>query len=195
MIIAGIESVEAASNIGNMMFSFSLIFCGVLASPDVFPRFWIFMYRVSPFTYIVDGLLSVGIANTVVECADVEYLHFDPPSGQTCSQYLANYIDGVGGYLTAATENATSDCSFCTVDDTNTFLSSFGANYTHRWRNFGFIFVYLIFNIFAAVGLYWLARVPKGKREENETQEEIAEEQTRRASMASHPGKSKTVQS
>jgi flagellar biosynthesis/type III secretory pathway M-ring protein FliF/YscJ len=35
-----------------------------------------------------------------------------------------------------------------------------------RWRNFGLLWVYVVFNIFAAVFFYWLARVPKNKGKE-----------------------------
>lgn len=141
------------------------------------------MYRVSPFTYIVDGLLSVGLANTYVTCADNELLTFDPPSNETCSTYLSTYIDIAGGYLTEATLDATSNCEYCTVYETNVFLENLSSSYSHRWRNFGIIFAFVAFNIAAAIFLYWLARVPKGKREEKESPEE-AEENKRRASLA-----------
>ncbi|KAG9246527.1 AtrD, ABC-transporter [Calycina marina] len=167
-LIAGIDTPETASNIGNLMFSLCLIFCGVLASPSVFPKFWIFMYRVSPYTYLVDGLLSVGIGNALVQCTDVELLSFNPTAGDTCGTYMDDYINlyGGGGYLQDV--NATSDCKFCTLSDTNSFLASLSSSYGHRWRNFGILFAFVAVNIVAAVFLYWLARVPKNKKIENE---------------------------
>jgi len=45
MMIAGIADAETGGNLANLLFSLSLIFCGVLASPTSLPRFWIFMYR------------------------------------------------------------------------------------------------------------------------------------------------------
>lgn len=166
MVIAGIEMAETAGNLANLLFSLTLIFCGVLAGPQTLPGFWIFMYRVSPFTYIVDGILSVGLANTKLTCASIEYLHFDPPSGQTCAQYMSSYISLAGGYL--LDENATSDCSYCTVADTNVYLKSLNSSYSHRWRNFGILWAYIVFNVVAAIFLYWLARVPKNKKKEKE---------------------------
>lgn len=166
LIIAALDSAETAGNIGNLMFSLCLIFCGVLASPSVFPRFWIFMYRVSPFTYIVDGLLSVGIANTRVVCAPQELLNFNPPSNESCGTYMADYISEAGGYLT--NPQATTNCEFCTVEYTNVFLEQLSSSYSHRWRNFGIIFAFVVFNIFGAVFFYWLARVPKGKSMETD---------------------------
>jgi len=161
MIIAGVESAETGGNIAQLLFSLTLIFNGVLASPSTLPGFWIFMYRVSPFTYLVDGMLSTGLANTNVQCADIEYLTFNPAPGMNCSAYLEPYIATAGGYLTNATKGATSNCQFCTVSDTNIFLASLNSYYSHRWRNFGFMWVYIGFNIAGAVFLYWLVRVPK----------------------------------
>ena len=159
-IIAGIETAETGGNVANMLFSFCLIFCGVLASPDVFPRFWIFIYRLSPFTYIVSGMLSVGVANTRIVCSDIEILKFLPgPNATTCGEWMKDWIDTAGGYL--IDPNATGECEFCTVAETNVFLKQLGIEYSTRWRNWGFLVVYIVFNIFAALGLYWLARVPK----------------------------------
>jgi len=166
LVVAGIESPETAGNVANILFSLSLIFCGVLASPTVLPGFWIFMYRVSPFTYLVSGMMSTGLANTKVVCASIEYLHFNPPSGETCLTYLAPYISLAGGYLEYP--NATTDCSFCTVEDTNVFLARVNSFYDQRWRNFGLMWVYIIFNIFGAVGMYWLVRVPKKEQVKKE---------------------------
>lgn len=164
MVIAAIETAETGGNIANLLFSLTLVFCGVLASPGVFPHFWIFMYRVSPFTYLVDGMLSVALANTAVVCAANEFNHFKAPIGQTCAQYMNEYINvmGVGGYL--EDPNAVGNCSYCALDSTNQFLTRISSSYTHRWRNFGIMWAFIIFNVFMAVFLYWLARVPKNKQ-------------------------------
>lgn len=124
--------------------------------------FWVFMYRVSPFTYIISSLLSVGIAHAPVECTSAELTVFDPPADSTCAAYLEPYMSLAGGKL--LNEDATSGCQYCTLDNTDTFLTSFKADYSERWRNVGIICVYLVFNIAAAVFLYWLARVPRGEK-------------------------------
>ncbi|KAF2791984.1 putative multidrug resistance ABC transporter [Melanomma pulvis-pyrius CBS 109.77] len=165
MMVAAFESAENAGNLGNLFFSLCLVFCGVLATPSQLPGFWIFMYRVSPFTYLIGGMLSVGVANTKVTCAPNEYLQFDPLNG-TCGEYLAGYKALMGGYI--EDEEATSNCNFCPISDTNVFLKSVTANYSDVWRNFGIMWVYIIFNIFAACFLYWLVRVPRVKKEKAE---------------------------
>ena len=177
MVVAGIETAETAGNIAQLLFSLTLIFCGVLAGPKALPGFWIFMYRLSPFTYLVDGMLSTGLANTNIVCSAIELSHFNPPSGQTCGQYLHSYISSAGGYI----ENpaATTNCSFCAASDTNTYLEGVSSSYANRWRNFGIMWAFILFNVCGAVFFYWLARVPKNKREEREKKEEAELVRTR----------------
>ncbi|KAJ9635209.1 Multidrug resistance protein [Coniosporium tulheliwenetii] len=144
MVIAGIETAETGGNLANLAFSLCLVFCGVLASPESLPGFWIFMYRVSPFTYLVSAMLSTAVADTNVVCAANELLRFQPPSGQTCAQYLAPYISAAGGYL--QNPDATADCNFCALSSTNTFLASVSSYYSEAWRNFGIMWAFIVFN-------------------------------------------------
>ncbi|OOF95383.1 hypothetical protein ASPCADRAFT_207854 [Aspergillus carbonarius ITEM 5010] len=162
MIIAGIELAETGGNIANLVFSLCLIFCGVLATPSQLPGFWIFMYRVSPFTYLVSGMLSTGVSGTTAVCETSEYLHFSPPAGSTCQSYMADYINTYGGYL--EDPSATSNCSFCSISSTDAYLAQVSSYFSDAWRNFGLMWVYIVFNIFAAVFIYWLARVPKSQK-------------------------------
>ena len=162
MIIAGMADAETGGNIANVLFSLSLLFCGVLRGPTALPGFWIFMYYVSPFTYLVEGFLTTGVANAPVTCAANEYLIFTPPAGMSCGVYMADYIKSAGGYLENAA--ATDNCSFCSIADTNTFLAAISQSPAHMWRDFGIMWAYIIFNICAALLLYWLARVPKGNQ-------------------------------
>ncbi|PWY89089.1 hypothetical protein BO70DRAFT_330889 [Aspergillus heteromorphus CBS 117.55] len=161
MVIAGIESPETGSNIAQLMFSFCLIFNGVLATPATLPRFWIFMYRASPFTYLVASVLSVGIANNAVECSDIELLHIPPPANETCASYLDTYVRTFQASL--LNPDASADCQVCTFSTTNQYLTAMSMNYSDLWRNVGILFVYIVFNAVAAVFLYWLIRVPKKK--------------------------------
>jgi ATP-binding cassette subfamily G (WHITE) protein 2 (PDR) len=118
------------------------------------------MYRVSPFTYLVSAVLSVGLSGTSVDCSSTELLTLSPPSaGMTCETFLGPYLQIAGGYVT--NPNATTNCQLCTVSTTDSFLAALSIFYSDRWRNIGILFAFVGFNIFAAVFLYWLARVPK----------------------------------
>ncbi|OQD77479.1 hypothetical protein PENDEC_c002G04133 [Penicillium decumbens] len=162
MVIAGVETAETGGNIANLLFALLLLFCGVVATPDDMPGFWIFMYRVSPFTYLVSGMLSTAVSGTDVTCSTDEILTFNPPGSQTCYEYLNAYAERTGGYI--QNPNATSSCSYCSMSSTDTFLAQVDSYYSDAWRNFGIMWAYLVFNIVAALGIYWWARVPKGSK-------------------------------
>lgn len=102
------------------------------------------------------------MANAPAECSSIEYSVVDPPSGQTCAQYFQDYIGFAGGAL--QNPNATSECQFCQITETNTFLTQVSSSYDHRYRNTGLLWVYIVFNAAGALFFYWLARVPKGTR-------------------------------
>ncbi|KAI2776680.1 ABC-2 type transporter-domain-containing protein [Daldinia loculata] len=159
MVIAGVETAEVGAVIGLLLFAMSLIFSGVMVPRSSLPGFWIFMYRVSPFTYIISAMLAVGVANHEVRCSTLELLHFQPPKGETCGQYIDPYNQVAFGAV--YNPEATSNCNFCSLANTDTFLASVDSFYADRWRNLGLIWVYIVFNVAAALLLYWLARVPK----------------------------------
>ena len=147
MIIAGITDAEAGSNLANLLFSLCLIFCGVLQPPAGLPGFWIFMYRVSPFTYLVEGMLSTAVANQRVHCADNEYVSFDPPTDLTCLQYMQLYLSKAQtGYL--RNPQAMDRCEFCTYNSTNVFLEHVSASYGNVWEGFRHL-----------VGVYYIQRL------------------------------------
>ncbi|KAI3225108.1 hypothetical protein DTO012A9_4126 [Penicillium roqueforti] len=159
MMIAGIEEPDTGSNIAQFMFSLCLIFNGVLAKSSDMPRFWIFMNRVSPFTYFVSSVLSTGLTGTSVECSSIEWLTISPPDGQTCGHYLDPYIKAMHGTL--RNPGASKDCQICPMSSTDQFLESLNMPYSDVGRNIGLLFVYVGFNIVAALFLYWVFRVPK----------------------------------
>ncbi|KAK1634653.1 P-loop containing nucleoside triphosphate hydrolase protein [Colletotrichum phormii] len=141
----------------------------ILAGPNDLPGFWIFMYRVNPFTYVVEGFLGTSLANAAVHCASNEFVSFAAPSGQTCGQYMSDYISAAGGYLSNPDAvNGAEECQYCAVSDTNTFLKGINVDFDHRWRNFGLMWAYCIFNIVVAALVYWLVRMPKNKKVKKE---------------------------
>ncbi|OBR03062.1 ABC-2 type transporter [Colletotrichum higginsianum IMI 349063] len=163
MIAAALDLADQAAGIGNLFFVIMFIFNGILATP---PTFWTWVYRVNPITYLVEGLLGTGLANAGIHCADNEFLHMNPPPGQTCGQYLQTYISQAGGYL--ADPAATADCRYCTTSNTNEVLAGVRVRFDNRWRDLGILFMYVFFNAVAAFALYW-TRVPKPRRDEDGT--------------------------
>ncbi|KAL3421387.1 ABC transporter CDR4-like protein 3 [Phlyctema vagabunda] len=159
MIVAGMDQAAEGANIANLLFSLSLIFCGVLASKESLPGFWIFMYRVSPFTYLVGGMLSTAVANTDVICAGNEYLTMQPVPGTFCGDYLRSFIESSQGYVSNG--NSTSDCMYCPTSTTNEYLATISIRWSEAWRNLCLIWVYIVVNVIGALAIYWLVRMPK----------------------------------
>ncbi|KAH7390477.1 putative ABC multidrug transporter [Pyrenochaeta sp. MPI-SDFR-AT-0127] len=164
MLIAGIDSEEIASSIATLLGILMYAFCGILSGPTSLPRFWIFMYRVNPFTYLVSSLLSTTLGGAPVHCAANEFQTFVAPENRTCGEYLQEYISLAGGYVNDATASGPELCQYCRMSNTNDFLSGVGIDNANRWRDWAILSVYIVFNIGAAISLYWLVRVPKGKK-------------------------------
>jgi ABC-type multidrug transport system permease subunit len=110
----------------------SILFNGVLQTPGNLPGFWLFMYRVSPFTYWVGGMVAVMLAGRPVECASREVSILDPLSGQTCGQYLGPYAQAAGG--TIQNPNDTDTCRYCSLSNADQFLAGSNIYYSERWR-------------------------------------------------------------
>lgn len=159
MVIAALPDVQTAGPIATLLFALSITFNGVLQPPSALPGFWIFMYRVSPLTYLVAGTVATGVGGSSVTCSQEELSIFNPPAGQTCGQYLMSYLSTAPGYLVQSTVDATSGCAYCQVSSADQFLAGSGIYYSQRWRNFGIGWAYIVFNIAAATLLYYTFRV------------------------------------
>ncbi|KAK7538868.1 ABC-2 type transporter [Phyllosticta citricarpa] len=155
--IAGLPDTETAGAIATTLFALMLTFNGVMQTPNALPGFWIFMYRVSPFTYWVAGIAATELHGRAVECSSVETSIFNPPSNMTCGQYMAPYLETAPGAL--QNPEAIADCRYCSLQNADQFLATSKIYWTDRWRNFGLGWIYIIFNIFAATFLYYIFRV------------------------------------
>jgi ABC-type multidrug transport system permease subunit len=159
MCIAALPDAQTAGAVVTLLFSMGLVFCGVMQSPSALPGFWIFMYRVSPFTYWIAGIVSTQLHGREVTCSASETSVFDPPSGQNCGDYLAPYLKMAPGQL--QNPNDTSRCRYCSLSNADQFMAGSNIFWSERWRNFGIVWAYVFFNFFIAVLTYYLFRVRK----------------------------------
>ena len=159
LLTVGMEHRETIVNIGSLLIYLLLIFCGVLVQYSELPKFWIFMYWMSPFTYLVRGMFTAGVAKKPVICSSIELLSFAVQGNTTCGRYLQDFVDYAGGKI--INPQSTNVCEYCPYADTDTLLRQFKIEYKDRWIDFGVMFFFIAFNIAAAFTVYWLARVPK----------------------------------
>lgn len=155
-----------------------------MQTPNALPGFWIFMYRVSPLTYLIAGMCGNALHGQEIQCSNAELSVFSPPQGMTCGQYLEDWLAVSPSQLLNPSAKANCEmCAFTTADQYmalsdickwRAFLAfcllSFrpsGSNtniehtsdYSQRWRNYGIGWAYIGFNIAGAVLLYYIFRV------------------------------------
>ncbi|OLN81927.1 ABC transporter CDR4-like protein 4 [Colletotrichum chlorophyti] len=159
MTIAAFPDAQTASGVVTLLVLMSLTFCGVMQSPSALPGFWTFMYRVSPFTYWVAAIAATQLHGRAVTCSESETSIFSPPANQTCGEYLADYLQTAPGQL--QNPDATDACRYCSLTNADQYLAGSNIVWDERWRNFGIVWAFIIFNIFVAVVSYYLVRVKK----------------------------------
>ncbi|PSR83352.1 ABC-2 type transporter [Coniella lustricola] len=164
MTVAAVPDATTAGAVVTLLFLLSIMFCGVLQTPVALPGFWIFMYRLSPFTYWISGMVSTMIHDRAVTCSSAETSTMNPPAGETCGAYFAAFLESPAAVGTLQNPNDTSACRYCSISSADTYLAGSNIYYSERWRNFGIMWAYVVFNIFVAVATYYLFRVRPAKR-------------------------------
>ena len=84
------------------------------------------MYYLTPFKYLLEGMLSLVIHDVPVNCADDELAQFRAPQGETCQSYAGPYTKQVGGYVT---ELGNGLCGFCQYANGDEYGASFNVYY------------------------------------------------------------------
>ncbi|KAH6717959.1 atrB, ABC transporter [Leptodontidium sp. MPI-SDFR-AT-0119] len=142
-------------------------FCGVLvpyAQIQAFWRYWI--YYLNPFNYLMGSLLVFTSFDAPIHCAEPEFARFDPPSGQTCQQYLTDYMMGLGSRTNLVNPNATQDCKVCQYRTGSDYLVTINLeDYYFGWRDSAIVAIF-VFSGYALVYLLMKLRTKKSKAAE-----------------------------
>lgn len=149
-------NAQTAAVLTTVLVSFVVAFNGVLQPLSQLPNFWHFMYRLSPYTYLMGGYVSNALHGTVVVCKPEEINVFQPPSGQTCLEYAGPFTR-IGG--TILNPDATSDCQYCRFANGDQYLATRNMDFNDHWRNLGIMVAYVAFNTGVAFLFFYLAKV------------------------------------
>ncbi|THX93928.1 ABC drug exporter AtrF [Aureobasidium pullulans] len=150
-----------ASLLVPMFFLFVVSFCGVVVPYVALPTFWkAWMYWLSPFKYLLEGLLALVTHGLPIECDSQELASFPAPPGQTCDAYAGPYAQQSGGYVIT---QANGLCGFCQYRDGDAFAASFNVYWTYVWRDYGIFWAYIIFNFAVVFVCSWLYLQGVGK--------------------------------
>jgi ATP-binding cassette subfamily G (WHITE) protein 2 (SNQ2) len=135
-----------ASLVNPLIIGVLVSFCGVLvpyAEIQAFWRYWI--YYLNPFNYLMGSLLTFTVFDAEVNCTDREFAIFDPPSGQTCASYLADFLAGRGSRTNLVNPEATSACRVCEYRRGSDYL--YGLNlkdYYYGWRDAAIVVIFAL---------------------------------------------------
>lgn len=78
---------------------------------------------------------------------------FNPPSGQSCIEYLGDYLRTVPGQL--MNPDAMRSCEYCPYSVADQFLVEREYRYDRRWMDFGVGWAFVGFNIGVAGLVYY----------------------------------------
>lgn len=154
-------NVQSAAVFVSFFYAFIVLFSGVVQPVALMPGFWTFMYKLSPYTYIIQNLVGSILHQRPVSCSAKEFSFFDPPSGQTCGEYMKDFIAKTHGYL--QDPQATTNCGYCLYTVADQYLLTVGIKYKYVWRNVGFFCAYVVFNMVACMILYRFIRLSNFK--------------------------------
>ncbi|GAM17381.1 hypothetical protein SAMD00019534_005560 [Acytostelium subglobosum LB1] len=158
MVAAICINIIMAKFIIPLLMVFLILFCGVMAPPDDLPTFWrSWMYHLDPVHYFVEGLVTNVLSHVTVTCTEEDLIKFNPPPGQTCGEYTAIFETYPHtGYIT--NQNQTSDCGYCLYSHGSEYYHQLGWSESHRWRNFGILGCFWIFNVLMLSVFIYMSR-------------------------------------
>ncbi|KAI9009602.1 ABC-2 type transporter-domain-containing protein [Gaertneriomyces semiglobifer] len=159
MVAAFSANIVQASIINPFLFSYLVLFCGVLIPPAALPGFLKWAYHSDAYRYLLEGFVTNVLHDVKVVCNSEDLIRFRPPPGQTCGEYLTPFLQYASGYV--ADPSATDMCGYCQYKNGDEYYAVFGWSFGNRWRNFGIFLCYWIFNIAVAVFFTYLFRKPK----------------------------------
>ncbi|KAM0670779.1 hypothetical protein ACQRIT_006673 [Beauveria bassiana] len=168
-IAAYAPNVVSATLVNPLIIGVLVSFCGVLvpyAQIQPFWRYWI--YYLNPFNYLMGSILTFTMWGQDVKCKESEFARFDPPSGQSCSQYLDSYLhsQGPGAVANLVNPDATSDCKVCTYTKAQDYLRTLNLNeYYYGWRDAAIV-VLLVFSSYILVYVLMKLRTKRSKQAE-----------------------------
>lgn len=101
------------------------------------------MYHLTPFTYLIEGLLVNSLGGVAIRCTPEQFNVLTPPSGVDCLTYLNPFTTTGTGYA----EVINGVCSYCAYSTGDQFFETLGMSYANRYRDVGFMWYVLFFTL------------------------------------------------
>ncbi|KAJ3127424.1 hypothetical protein HK100_009771 [Physocladia obscura] len=147
MLASGIPNYGFAAAIIPILSSILSLFCGVTISYDNMPGFYKhWLYWIDPYHYLIEGMMVNDLGGQKLTCDSTSFVSVAIPSNTTCGAYFEPYISIAGAPGTLVNTSATGNCVYCPVSTGDDIFKSFGWSYENRWRNFGILMGFWLFN-------------------------------------------------
>jgi ATP-binding cassette, subfamily G (WHITE), member 2, SNQ2 len=112
------------------------------------------------------SLLTFSVFDAKVQCTEQEFAIFDPPSGQTCAAYLADYLAGIGARTNLVNPEATASCRVCEYRRGSDYLYTLNIkDYYYGWRDAAIVVIFAL-SSYAMVYLLMKLRTKASKKAE-----------------------------
>ncbi|KAF4998964.1 hypothetical protein FGRMN_2763 [Fusarium graminum] len=157
-----------ASLVNPLVITTLVSFCGVMVPYSQIEPFWKYwMYYIDPFNYLMSSLLVFTTWDKPVHCKDGELAVFEPPSNQTCGEYLSVYQQAMGAATNLLNPDDTSSCRVCQYTTGGDYLQTLNLKEEwYGWRNAGIVVVF-VFGLYGLVFLMMKLRTKATKKAES----------------------------
>ena len=119
-----------------------------------FYRPWLFW--ADPMRYFFGATVGTVLHDVPVVCRPTELVSFDPPPGQTCSQYAMAFLESSVGYVVNG--NATANCEYCAYSVGDDYLDTLDFSYGQRWWNWAVFLGFCCTNVMLLFGIMWFTK-------------------------------------
>jgi ABC-type multidrug transport system permease subunit len=123
-----------------------VFFCGVYVPYSQIQEVWRYwLYYLNPFNYLMGSMLVFTTFDVPVHCGRNEFAVFNTPDGQSCGEYLADYMQGLGSRTNLLNPNDTQDCRVCPYRTGSDYLYTMNLKgYYYGWRDAAIVALFAI---------------------------------------------------
>jgi ABC-type multidrug transport system permease subunit len=112
------------------------------------------MYWLNPFNYLMGSMLVFGLFDRDVKCKDQEFAMFNTPNGQTCGEYLSDFMQTIGSRMNLVNPDATEGCRVCQYTYGSDYLTTINLkDYYYGWRDTGIVALFVVSSYGLVFGL------------------------------------------
>lgn len=112
--------------------------------------------------------MDFGMFDIKINCKELEFAIFNTPGGQTCTEYLADYMSptGQGSRVFLSNPEATEACKVCQYRFGSDYLATLKlGEYIDAWRDVGIVAIF-VFSSYLFVYLLMKLRTKASKNAE-----------------------------